>query len=47
MDEKINIYMYTILTVSVDGFVDLVSKHLSKIVNIIRHLKTEDQIFSL
>ena len=47
MDEKINIFKYTILTVSVDGFVDLIAIHLSKIVNFIRHLKMEDQIYSL
>ena len=47
MDEKINILIDTILTISVDGFVDLVAIHLSKIENFIPHLKMKDQIFSL
>ena len=47
MDENINILMYTILTVSVDGFVDPVAIHLSKIETFIRHLKMKDQLFSL
>ena len=45
MDEETIVFLYTILTVSVDGSVDLVAIQLSKIVNFIRHLKTEDQTF--
>ena len=47
MNEESNNFMYTILTVSVDDSVHLVSIHLSKRVIFIRHLTTEGQIFSL